>query len=254
MRRAAWLLSGCFAVGLILLLDQGCGPVPQGVGVASPEAGMEQPLPGDSQSAGTTTPEGATVPAGTSPTSALQTETEQVPEGLDAALPGTTGTPGSVSGQAVQWGSPASDISGAFAEVRKQLGAMTLYEPGTLPAGSELHHCWWPASSGQEYDAQADSGEPNPRVTGIDASPEVRVLLKVAGGWVEILEGVRGDLGELPNEPAGDVAGHSARSYRLMGGYLVQWSDDGRWYAVYGRGVGLEDVKRVAQGMHPGRI
>ena len=55
MRRAAWLLSGCFAVGLILLLEQGCGPVPQRVEVASTDAGMEQSPPGDSLSTGTTT-------------------------------------------------------------------------------------------------------------------------------------------------------------------------------------------------------
>ena len=103
---------------------------------------------------------------------------------------------------------------------------MTYMSPGTS-GGQRTSPLLVAGQSGEEYDAQADSGEPNPRVTGMDSSAEVRVLLEVPGGWVEILEGVRGDLGELPNEVAGDVAGHPARSYRLMGGYLVQWSDDG---------------------------
>ena len=254
MRRVAWLASVCVVVGLILLLQQGCGRAAQRVEVASAGVEMQQPGPGDSVSTGTTTLAGAGAPASTLSSSGIRTGPVETAEDPAAVPPaGTSSTSASiVSRQGGEWGPPAPEISGAFAEVSTQVGEMTFYVPGTLLVGSELHHCWWPASSGQEYDAQADSGEPNPHVSGVDASAEVRVLLKVAGGWVEILEGVHGDLGELPNEAAGEVAGHPARSYRLLGGHLVQWSDNGRWYAVYGRGVSADDVERVAQGMHVG--
>jgi hypothetical protein len=42
----------------------------------------------------------------------------------------------------------------------------------------------------------------------------------------------------LSGETAGDVAGWPATRYVLDGGMLLQWSDEGRWYAVYGSGEG----------------
>jgi hypothetical protein len=233
VRRVVWSACACAAMGLVLLLLQGCGPGGQRVEVPSAGVGLEQSVSGDASPTGMVSVTGAAPASGTSPSSA--------------------GGP-SVAEQDGQWAPPTEDILEAFAAVREQAGEMTLYVPATLPAGATLHRCWWPASSGQEYDGQADSGEPNPHVTGAETTIEVRVLLKVAGGWVEILEGVRGDLGELPSEDIGDVAGHAARSYRLLGGYLVQWSDSGRWYAVYGRGVSADAVGRVAQGMYVDEI
>ena len=255
MGRAAWLVSGCVVAGLILLVQQGCGPASHGVEVASAVERTEEPVPSDSLPAGTATLARAEAVENTSSSSAIHTapgETTEGPAGLSPEGAGNTMV-SVITGQAGQWGLPAPEISGAFAELRDHSGEMTLYAPSALPLGSGLHHCWWPASSGQEYDVEADSGKPNPYVSGAATSPEVRVLLKVPSGWVEILEGVRGDLGELPYEPAGEVAGHPARSYRLLGGCLVQWSDNGRWYAVYGKGVRVEDVTRIAQGMHAGQ-
>jgi hypothetical protein len=147
------------------------------------------------------------------------------------------------------WGPPDDDVRAAFADVAARIGAMSVYAPEELPAGTELASCWWPLTTGRQPDPTADSGENNPRVIGSGESAEARILLRLPDGWVEILEAVRGDLGDLPSEEAGEVGGHAARSYRLMDGYVVQWSDEGRWYAVFGLGVAQPDVKRIAHAL-----
>ena len=107
---------------------------------------------------------------------------------------------------------------------------------------------------GAEQDAPPDSGPAgppvsNPRLRLEGGEPQAEVLVEVPGGGLLFLENFRGDLGDVTGEAVGDVAGRPASRYELAGGTLVQWSDTGRWYAVYGWGEGAEHVVAVAQEM-----
>ncbi len=74
-------------------------------------------------------------------------------------------------------------------------------------------------------------------------------MYDVDGGWLVILENFQGDLGDVTGMPVGEVAGEPAALYEVNGGQLVQWSQDGRWYGVFGRGIPGQDVIDTALGM-----
>jgi hypothetical protein len=61
-----------------------------------------------------------------------------------------------------------------------------------------------------------------------------------------IIENFRGDLGDVRGTPVGNVAGRPATLYEFADGSLVQWSDQGAWYGVFGRGVDAADVLGTA--------
>ncbi|GAB4258620.1 MAG: hypothetical protein Kow00122_16270 [Thermoleophilia bacterium] len=147
------------------------------------------------------------------------------------------------------WTAPSGDIREAFRRLAGEVGAMTLYEPTEVPAEARLAARWWPVSSGD--DPSAPESDANPRVVGTEVAPEVRVLLQVGEGWLEVIQGVRGDLGDLPGEKVGAVDGHEAVAYRALGGNLVQWGFGGVSYAVYGKGLARADVVRFALGLRP---
>ena len=77
------------------------------------------------------------------------------------------------------------------------------------------------------------------------------MVFQAGDGWLAILENFRGDLGDVTGTPVGSVAGNPATLYEVNGGELVQWSQDGRWYGVFGRGVARDVVVAVALGMQP---
>jgi hypothetical protein len=106
---------------------------------------------------------------------------------------------------------------------------------------------WWPVlylHGPAEYEGPLVA---NPRVSaGPDGAVEAQVVLQRGNGWLVILENFRGDLGEVTGAAVGEIAGHSAHLYEVNGGTLVQWSDGGSWYGVFGRGVPATEVVQLA--------
>jgi hypothetical protein len=76
------------------------------------------------------------------------------------------------------------------------------------------------------------------------------VVFSRGTGWIVVVENFRGDLGDVTGREVGSVGGHGATLYEnVNGGTLVQWSDGGRWYGVFGRDVPTEEVVSLALGM-----
>jgi hypothetical protein len=65
-----------------------------------------------------------------------------------------------------------------------------------------------------------------------------------------IVENFRGDVGDAQGVAVGEVEGRPASLFELPGGTLVQWSDAGAWYGVFGRGVTVEDLIETAHALH----
>jgi hypothetical protein len=121
-----------------------------------------------------------------------------------------------------------------------------LFIPADLPRGTRLAEGWRP------LDGEAGAPLlPNPHIVGAQGEKEVRILLEEGQSWTEIIEGMRGDLGDLPHERVdlGELGWGAL--YKIRGGHLVQWSREGIWYAVFGQGRTPEDVLRIARGMVP---
>ena len=145
-------------------------------------------------------------------------------------------------------------IHAAFASTASALYPVPTYAPTALPPGARLTVSWRPVLSAEEQHPPAQSETPdppvgNPRLSLEGSESQAEILVDVPNGALLFLENFRGDLGDVTGEPVGDVAGHHASRYDLAGGTLVQWSDEGRWYAVYGRGEGAQHVVAVAKGM-----
>lgn len=146
---------------------------------------------------------------------------------------------------------PATSEQTGFAEVFVDMAAaaapMTVYGLAELPEGVTVPLEWWPIvdlSSPAEYDGPVVK---NPRILGDEAvDPEMQLVLEYQGGWLGIFENFRGDPGDADGEEVGAVAGHRAILYDVDGAPLVQWSDEGRWYCVLGRGVSADEVVRIA--------
>jgi hypothetical protein len=110
--------------------------------------------------------------------------------------------------------------------------------------------CWWPVVELKTPDEYSGPAAPNPLILeGGAAAPEIQVILQLPGGWLDVLENFRGDLGDVSGRPAGSVVGHTATLYEVNEGWLVQWSDRGRWYGVFGRGLPAETVVESALNM-----
>lgn len=261
MKRTVILMAVSLLVALVLLVQQGCGRPGEGAGLATIEETAvatvgEGPYPpaGGSSERSQESPSGVTSRASsdTAPVSSGDPGFAAAGSNSSAGFGHETATAGpstSTSAAPGEWEAPGADVAAAFVGLAEGVEGLTIYSPREMPAGTVLAASWWPVSGGHAPDPVAAPGRPNPRVVGEGAEAEVRVLLQVDGGWVEVLEGVHGDLGELPSEAVGEVAGHAARSYRLMGGHLVQWSDAGRWYAVFGLDLASGVVERIAAGM-----
>jgi hypothetical protein len=143
-----------------------------------------------------------------------------------------------------------SAMASTFALVAKEMAPLPAYSPTYLPAGAELAVQWWPlvdCSTPEEY-----SGPPtaNPRIDFQDESAvSAQVVVRCPVGWLAVLQNFRGDLGDTPSEDAGLIQGHDARVYDVEGATVVQWSDEGCWYAVIGRDVPQAEVVKVAMAM-----
>lgn len=147
----------------------------------------------------------------------------------------------------------AADLAFAqvFVEMAEAAAPMPVYGFTELPEGAMIAVEWWPVvdlGDPAEYE-----GPPvgNPRVSGGEAAePEIQLVLEYQGGWLVLLQNFRGDPGDVQGEQVGKVGGRPAVLYSVNEGTLVQWSDGGRWYGVFARGVPPDDVVRVALQMH----
>ena len=87
-------------------------------------------------------------------------------------------------------------------------------------------------------------------MTGADGERQAEILVELEDGGFSFVENFRGDLGDVTGEPVGSIAGHRATRYVLGDGVLVQWSEQGRWYGVFGWGSGAAETVGLALGMN----
>ncbi len=128
------------------------------------------------------------------------------------------------------WEAPTPEVLAAFREGSVDLSC-PLYVPALLPAGTRL----------------ATEGVGS--IVGEDVGAELAVVLTVNGGSIQVWEGVAADVGDAPGTPCGAVDGRPAVAYPMLGGVLVQWSDQGWWYGVFSRDVPRDAVVAVATSM-----
>lgn len=216
---------------LVVLTVSGCGHAqPTGIGPAadSPSLTSETSLVG--------------APAATPATTATGSATLTLP------APSTT-----VGSGPVPWAPPSQEVVAAFQALETSLPGVRLYVPERLPAGTTIARGWWPVSLGKSPTVWTGPATANPQVTGEPDDPQVSIVLRVGDGdaWLEVLERFKGDLGDIPSRPGPDVAGRPAASYRLHGGDLIQWSDGGSWFGVYGRHLAAGVTAEVAASMRP---
>jgi hypothetical protein len=137
-----------------------------------------------------------------------------------------------------------------FAEVAEAVPAMPIYGLSELPVGVTVAFGWWPVLEVEAPELYQGPAAGNPRIVGGYAGgAEVQVVLQAGEGWLVVLEDFRGDLGDVTGKYVGEVDGHTATLYEVNGGRLVQWSDSGRWYGVFGRGVAEDMVVSLALSM-----
>jgi len=135
-----------------------------------------------------------------------------------------------------------------FGTLAGAMAPMPVYGFAKLPAGADIVLEWWPVLSLDGPDDYGGPGIPNPLVSRADGEdPGVQLVLRYGDGWLVVLENFRGDLGETEGVEVGTVEGHPAALYEVNGGKLVQWSDGGAWYGLFGRGLAVETVTELAQ-------
>jgi hypothetical protein len=140
-------------------------------------------------------------------------------------------------------------VDEVFARLAAAVRPMTVFAPAALPEGATLCARWLPVIESADPEDYSGPDETNPQVLGSGADSEIQAVFQVGRGWLVVIENFHGDLGDVTGEPVGDVAGHPAALFAVNGGELVQWSADGRWYGVFGRGVELDAILAAALGM-----
>jgi hypothetical protein len=154
-------------------------------------------------------------------------------------------TAGPVS--AVTSSNTGDGVEQIFTDLAVVTAPMPVYGLTELPAGVSVAGEWWPVVDMEDPDQYEGEPKDNPLVTGGEGSElQAQVVLDCEDGWLVILENFRGDLGDVSGDSVGVVAGRSATLYEVNGGSLVQWSDGGRWYGVFGRGVSADQVIETA--------
>lgn len=129
------------------------------------------------------------------------------------------------------WVPSSPDVVAIFMSETARV-ACPVYVPSRVPAGSVV------VGGGEGGSLLGEGG----------ALSVVR-LATASGAMIEIAQGIAGDVGDLPGEPCAPVAGRPAVVYRMLGGYLVQWSDPPWWYGVFSAGLPKEAVIELAVGM-----
>ncbi|MHB9150538.1 MAG: hypothetical protein ACYC33_10765 [Thermoleophilia bacterium] len=129
------------------------------------------------------------------------------------------------------WVPSSPDVVAVFMSEAARV-ACPVYVPSRLPAGAVVV-------------AGAEGGS----LLGEGGALSVVRLATVSGSMIEIAQGIAGDVGDLPGESCGAVAGRPATVYRMLGGYLVQWSNPPWWYGVFSAGLPKEAVIELAVSM-----
>lgn len=150
--------------------------------------------------------------------------------------------------------SSGADAEGAiaqvFAELAQAAAPMPVYGLAALPEGVSLAPTWLPVIEASDPGSYEGEARPNPFVSGAPgADPEIQIILECGEGWLVIVENFRGDLGDVVGQDTEAAGGKEARLYEVAGGLLVQWSDGGRWYGVFGRDVPREQVITLAESL-----
>jgi hypothetical protein len=136
-----------------------------------------------------------------------------------------------------------------YSSLAEAVWPMTVFAPTDLPAGAVLAENWAPVLDSDDPAAYNGPEQSNPCVAGSGPDAEIQVVYSVGTGWLVVIENFHGDLGDVSGEEVGSVAGCPAALFAVNGGELVQWSKDGRWYGVFGRGVNRADILLAALGM-----
>jgi len=142
-----------------------------------------------------------------------------------------------------------SEAPGIYEQLAALVAPAHIYAPTTLPDGAERAASWLPVIDSTDPALYDGPLRTNPYVMGSGVDAEIQVVYTLDSGWIVVVENFLGDLGDVNGESVGEVGGHPATFYSVNGGDLVQWSDGGRWYGVFGRGVGSGAVLATALGM-----
>ncbi len=164
-----------------------------------------------------------------------------------SAEPATEQTVTSLTGSA----SDTPTVQEAVAVLAESAEPLVVFAPAYLPEDAVLATGWWPVVEFEDPALYPEPAQPNPRVTTDGSMPQAEVVISVGEGWLDLLQNFRGDVGDTPGRPVGEVAGLPATLFEINGGTLVQWQREGLWYGVFGRGVPEEQVMRVALSMTP---
>ena len=209
------VLTGLSVVVLVVALTAGCG----------------------------TTPVLVSTTDGVVPSSTSSSTTQVAPVSTTAApdpSPSSTATSGPVG--------PTS-VDEVFGRLAASVRPMTVFAPTVLPDGAALAAHWLPVVRSSDPQAYDGPEQDNPQVVGVGADSEIQVVFQAGRGWLVVIENFHGDLGDVTGTPVGSVAGNAAVLFEVNGGELVQWSKDGLWYGVFGRGVSRDALVVAALGM-----
>jgi hypothetical protein len=241
MSRVTWSGGRIYLVGLTvaLVLLSGvalcaCG---QGSGAASTATTAAPATSGPSTP--TTAPPDTTTPS------------EPDAPGTSAPVPSTSATDASPDAtvETIVLDPPVSKED-VFARIAEAVKPLPIFAPTSVPDGAELAPRWLPVLE-SKAPVPGSVSRANPFIVGTGADAEVQVVYQVgaASAWLVVIENFHGDLGDVSGTDAGKVDGIPARLYEVNGGELVQWSLDGRWYGVFGRGVSKDVILAAALGM-----
>jgi hypothetical protein len=137
----------------------------------------------------------------------------------------------------------------AFNDLAEALAPIPIFALADIPTGIAVAPNWWPVIDGGSSSESSNQGA-NPRIVGGgQEEPEGQLILACKDGWLAVIANFGGDLGDVSGERVGSIAAEPAYLYEVNGGWLVQWSHDGRWYGLFGRGVSKELVASTALSM-----
>jgi hypothetical protein len=178
------------------------------------------------------------------------TVAEAVPTSTSAASPSTSNDSQAVTSTTVS-SSPVApaDVEEVFRALAASVEPMKVFAPAALPEGAALAPRWLPVVESSDPEAYEGPEQANPQVVGTGPDSEIQVVFRAGSGWLVVIENFHGDLGDVAGIPVGLVGGNAAALFEVNGGELVQWSQDGRWYGVFGRGVSRDAILAAALGM-----
>lgn len=143
---------------------------------------------------------------------------------------------------------PADTVQ-LFADLAAEVAPRAVYAPAYLPDGAALASSWAPVIESNDPGSYGGPPRSNPYVVGSGPDAEAQIVYEVGQGWLVFIDNFHGDLGDVSGEYVGTVEDRPAALFVLNGGLLVQWSNNGCWYGVFGRGVSRDVILAAALGM-----